>query len=170
MHEFLKVILSYKGVVFVGALMFTFVVTQILKLPIKKFTKKIENDATRRLVNLVILLIPFLLGCLYEYLYSYYYLHEAFSILRGLSFGASGISAYNLAEPVFKKIFGVKTTTNVYKDTESGKAVVELINDITKDGKVDKNDLSAVDSFLNDYDADEETSKVVKEFLDNYDK
>lgn len=144
MREILKIILANKEVVLLGACVFTFFVTQILKLPIKHWTKKIGNETTRKLVNSVILLIPFIFGCLYEFLYSHCYLHEVFSIARGISYGMSGISLYACVE----RFFGVKKPKNVYKDTNAGKAVVEFVEKVAKDDKVDEEDISAVKEFL----------------------
>ena len=120
-----------------------FALTQVLKLPIKYFTKKISNERLRRIVNATILLIPFGLGILADFLYSTYYLHTAFTIITGLGYGTAGISLYGAVERFFK----VKTN-NPY-ETEAGKAVTELVSEISKDGKVDKNDTHAVKDFWN---------------------
>lgn len=119
-----------------------FLVTQLLKLPIKCATKHIKNERIRKIVNATILLIPFALGVLFEFLYTTYYLHTAFTIITGLGYGTAGISLYGIIERFFK----VKVN-NPY-DSEEGKAVTELVDDITKDGKVDENDKSAVQDFL----------------------
>jgi hypothetical protein len=118
-----------------------FALTQVLKLPIKYFTKKISNERLRRIVNATILLIPFGLGILADFLYSTYYLHTAFTIITGLGYGTAGISLYGAVERFFK----VKTN-NPY-ESEAGKAVTELVGEISKDGKVDKNDTHAVKDF-----------------------
>lgn len=118
-----------------------FALTQVLKLPIKHFTKKISNERVRRMVNATILLIPFAIGILLDFLYSTYYLHGAFSIITGLGYGTAGISLYGAIERFFK----VKTE-NPY-ETEAGKAVTELVEEISKDGKVDESDKHAVKDF-----------------------
>ena len=118
-----------------------FALTQVLKLPIKACTKHIKNERLRRIVNATILLIPFGLGVLADFLYSTYYLHTAFTIITGLGYGTAGISLYGAVERFFK----VKTN-NPY-ESEAGKAVTELVDEITKDGKVDKNDKHAVKDF-----------------------
>lgn len=122
-----------------------FAVTQLIKLPIKHFTKKISNDRKRKIVNSIILLIPFGLGVLLDFLYSTYYLHETFNVVIGLGYGSAGISLYSIIERTFK----VKIN-NPY-DTEEGKAVIHLVDEIVKDGKVDSNDKSAVEEFLKKY-------------------
>lgn len=122
-----------------------FCVTQVLKLPIKFGTKHIKNERVRKIVNSVILLIPFGLGVLLNFLWYTYYLHEAYqmsSIMVGLGYGTAGISIYGIVERFFK----VKVS-NPY-DTEEGKAVTELVESVTADGKVDSEDKSAVQEFL----------------------
>ena len=119
-----------------------FGITQLLKLPIKFFTSKIQNERGRRIVNATILLIPFACGILGDYLYATYYLHTAYDIVTGLSYGLSAISLYGFVERFFK----VKVD-NPY-ETNEGKAVLQLVDNVTKDGKVDNNDKSAVQSFL----------------------
>lgn len=118
-----------------------FALTQVLKLPIKACTKHIKNERVRRMVNATILLIPFALGVLADFLYSTYYLHTAFTVITGLGYGTAGISLYGAIERFFK----VKTE-NPY-ETEVGRAVTELVNEISKDGKVDGNDKHAVKDF-----------------------
>ena len=120
-----------------------FALTQVLKLPIKACTKHISNERGRRIVNATILLIPFALGVLADFLYSTYYLHTAFTVITGLGYGTAGISLYGAIERFFK----VKTQ-NPYA-TEAGKAVTELIEEISLDGKVDGNDKHAVADFWN---------------------
>lgn len=120
-----------------------FALTQVLKLPIKACTKHISNERLRRIVNSTILLIPFALGVFADFLYSNYYLHTAFTVITGLGYGTAGISLYGAIERFFK----VKTE-NPY-NTEAGKAVTELVEEISADGKVDGNDKHAVADFWN---------------------
>ena len=120
-----------------------FALTQVLKLPIKHFTKKIKNERVRRMVNATILLIPFALGVLADFLYSTYYLQTAFTVITGLGYGTAGISLYGVIE----RFFNVKIE-NPY-DTEEGQAVKELVKDVSKDNKVDVNDKNAVKDFWN---------------------
>lgn len=120
-----------------------FALTQVLKLPIKACTKHIKNERVRRMVNATILIIPFALGVFADFLYSTYYLQTAFTVITGLGYGTAGISLYGAIERFFK----VKTD-NPY-ETEAGKAVTELVEEISKDGKVDGNDKHAVADFWN---------------------
>lgn len=120
-----------------------FGVTQLLKLPIKVCTKRIQNERVRKIVNGTILLIPFALGVLFEFLYSTYYLHTAFTIITGLGYGTAGVSLYGVVERFFK----VKTD-NPYK-TEEGEAILELVEEVVKDDKVDESDKQALKDYLN---------------------
>lgn len=119
-----------------------FLITQVLKLPIKFGTKHIKNDRARKIVNSVILLIPFGLGILGEFLYATYYLHTPLDIITGLGYGTAGISLYGIVERFFK----VKIP-NPY-DTKEGKEVLNLVDSITADGKIDSTDKTAVQEFL----------------------
>ena len=118
-----------------------FLVTQIVKLPIKFGTKHIKNERARRIANSVILLIPFALGVVCDFLYSTYILHAATSIIVGLGYGTAGISLYGAVERFFK----VKVE-NPY-NSEEGKAVTELVEAVTADGKVDKKDQDPIKEF-----------------------
>ena len=139
--EFIHKLLNNDYFVWCAMAVIIFALTQVLKLPIKYFTKKISNQRVRRMVNATILLIPFALGVLVDFLYSTYYLHSAFTIITGLGYGTAGISLYGAIERFFK----VKTE-NPY-ETEAGKAVTELVEEISKDGKFDGEDKHAVKDF-----------------------
>lgn len=125
-----------------GMAVIVFLVTQVLKMPIKHFTSKIKNERARKLVNATILLIPFALGVLFDYLYSTYISHTAFSVIAGLGYGTAGISFYNIIERTFK----VKVE-NPY-ETEEGKAVIGFVDAVTEDGKIDADDEDRVKNFL----------------------
>ena len=139
--EFVHKLLNNEYFVWCAMAVIIFGLTQLLKLPIKYFTKKISNERVRRMVNATILLIPFAVGVILDFLYSTYYLHGAFSVINGLGYGTAGISLYGAIERFFK----VKTE-NPY-ETEAGKAITELVEEISDDGKVDENDKHAVKDF-----------------------
>lgn len=143
MLETINALLNNNYFVLCAMAVIIFGLTQAIKLPIKYFTNKISNERVRKMVNATILLIPFSLGVLADFLYSTYYLHTAFTIITGLGYGTAGISLYGVVE----RFFGVKTE-NPY-DSEEGKVVTELVADISKDGKVDKTDKNAVKEFWN---------------------
>lgn len=141
--EWLKTILDNSYFIWCAMAVIIFLITQLIKLPYKLFTKKtIKNERARKIANAVILLIPFGLGVLGEFLYTTYYLHTAFTIITGLGYGTASISLYGIIERFFK----VKIP-NPY-ETEEGKEVLKLVDDITADGKVDEADKSAVQAFL----------------------
>ena len=139
--EFIHKLLNNDYFVWCAMAVIIFALTQVLKLPIKYFTKKISNERVRRMVNATILLIPFAVGIVLDFLYSTYYLNVAFSVITGLGYGTAGISLYGVIERFFK----VKTE-NPY-ETEAGKAVTELVEEISKDGKFDGEDKHAVKDF-----------------------
>lgn len=137
MHE-----LIYNQYFVCGAMaVIIFLTTQLLKCPIKWGTKHIKNERARRIANATILLIPFALGVTADFLYSTFILHTAGSILTGLGYGTAGISLYGVIERFFK----VKIP-NPY-DSVEGEAVTELVDEVTKDRKVDKHDTDAVKEF-----------------------
>ena len=131
-----------KNEYFMGVVMsvIVFAFTQLLKMPIKALTSKIENERTRKIVNGTILLIPFILGVLFEFLLTTLVFHEPFTVIQGLTYGTGGISLYGVVERFFK-------VKNPY-DTEEGEAVMELVEKVTEDGKVDENDKTALKEFL----------------------
>lgn len=132
--EFIKQLLSNDYFVVCAMAVIIFGITQLLKLPIKAITKAITKrikkdvvrERVRKILNAIILFIPFALGVLFEWLYSTYYLKDAFSVIAGLGYGTAGISLYSFVERFFK----VKIP-NPYTETEEGKAVVELVEDVT---------------------------------------
>lgn len=138
--EIITQLLSNSYFVWCAMAVIVFGVTQLLKLPIKLVTKKIKNERVRRSVNAVILLIPFGLGVLFEFLYSTYYLKEAFSVITGLGYGTAGISLYGVIERFFK----VKVQ-NPYTETDEGKAVTDFVQDVVngKDSKTATKELVA---------------------------
>lgn len=129
---------------FVGCAMavIIFLATQVIKMPIKHFTSKIENERKRRMVNATILLVPFALGVALDFFYSTFVTHTAFTVIAGLGYGTAGISLYGAIERFFK----VKVE-NPY-DCEEGEAVVELVEAVSADKKVNKKDIDPVKDFL----------------------
>ena len=141
--EFIHKLLNNEYFVWCAMAVIIFGFTQLLKLPIKHFTKKIKTERVRKMVNSTILLIPFALGVLLDFLYSTYYLHGVFSVINGLGYGTAGVSLYGVIERFFK----VKVN-NPY-ETEEGKAITSLVENVVADGKVDGNDKHAVKDFWN---------------------
>jgi hypothetical protein len=119
-----------------------FACTQLLKMPIKLLTSKIANDRVRRIVNGTILLIPFILGVVLDYVYCVAVTHQAWDVINGLGYGTAGISLYGVVERFFK----VKVE-NPY-ETKEGQAVVELVENVKEDGKIDEKDKDAVSEFM----------------------
>lgn len=120
-----------------------FAFTQVIKMPIKHFTSRIKNERSRKMVNATILIIPFVVGVALDFAYTRYYLHTASSVITGLGYGMAGISLYGVIERFFK----VKVS-NPY-ECDLGKQVVGLVNSVSADGKIDKNDKNAIAEFYN---------------------
>lgn len=137
-----KIVLIAMGIV-------AFLVTQGLKWAfVKPFTKNL-NARTKTIINSVILLIAFGSAVLCEFLYSHFWLHTAINLTRA-SYGwgyASGV--YGVVEMIIRFIKGDNVKLeNPYK-TEEGKQTTKLIEDITKDGKIDKEDSQSMKDYVN---------------------
>lgn len=114
------------------------ILSQLLKLPIKALTEKtIKNEAVRQRVNVTIMLIPLALGILFDYLFCSLYLKVAFDIVEGIKIGGTAVTIYGVLEKLFKG-----------KQSEETTKTIELVNNITEDGKVDKKDKELAKDFL----------------------
>ena len=144
--EVIKQLLSNEYIVGVAMAVIIFGLTFLFKLPIKVLTKKYsKTERSRKIKNLIIIFIPFALGLLGEFLYSYFYLHSAFNVIKGLGYGSAAIAMYAPIAQFLKEKAGIKLENPF--DTEEGEAVQELVDNVQADGKVDKSDISAVDKF-----------------------
>lgn len=132
-----------------------FLLTNLLKMPIKHFTAKLKDEILRKRFNTFILLIPFVVGVLLDYVYCTLYLHAIPSLLTGISYGTAGIALYNTVSQISAKN-GIKIE-NPY-DSKDGKAVEELgkqivenatINKVVEEKKLAEKDKDAISAFLN---------------------
>lgn len=180
--EWLNSLLHNTYFVWCAMAVIIFAITQLVKLPIKHFTKKISNERVRKIVNATILLIPFALGVVFDFLYSSLYLHVSFVGINGLGYGTAAISLYGVVERFFKV-----NVDNPYK-TKEGESVLDFVQKIAADGKLDAKDAEAVQEFLDsiveddddydetqDDDEEEKPSKAeilnaVQEFLNKVNK
>lgn len=117
-----------------------FAITFLLKLPIKALSKKAKNEQRRTAINSVILVIPFAIGMLVEWLYDTFIIKGVFDYVTGFLVGGQSIALYGVVE----RFFGVKVK-NPY-ETEEGKKVLEQIEEITEDGTVTTDEIQ---DFLN---------------------
>lgn len=120
-----------------------FILSQIFKLPIKYFTKKLPENI-RKSVNSVILLIPLGLGVLAMYLYNTVLLPflgvpALFDLADGFILGSQSIAFYG----VFERFLG-KKIFNPYTETEEGGRILNQLNKITADGKVTKDEAKSL--------------------------
>ena len=114
------------------------ILSQLLKLPIKALTEKTIKDKTvRDRVNVTIMLIPLALGILADYLFCTLYLNVAFDIVEGVKIGGTAVTIYGALEKLFKG-----------KQSNEIAQTIQLVGNITKDGKVDNKDISTVQDYV----------------------
>ena len=137
-----KIVLIAMGIV-------AFLVTQGLKWAcVKPFTKNL-NTRAKTIINSVILIIAFGSAVLCEFLYSHFWLHTAINLTRA-SYGwgyASGV--YGVVEMIIRFIKGDNVKLENPYQTEEGKQTTKLIENITKDGKIDKEDSQSMKDYVN---------------------
>lgn len=146
--EFIHKLLNNEYFVWGAMAVIIFAVTQGLKwLLVKPYTNKLNKKA-KNIVNSVILLIAF--GCAVgvEFLYAHFYLKTGIDLARAVSGWGGASLVYDLFERIVK-FFGKQTNTENPYETKAGEAVKELVEEISKDGKVDENDKHAVADFWN---------------------
>jgi nitrate reductase gamma subunit len=143
MKEFILELLSNDYFVLGAMSIIICLITQLLKMPIKLFTNKIKNSKTEDRVTALLMLLPLVLGVLFNFLYNVYYLKIAFSVIEGLSWGTASIMFYK----GFKKLVTGKEPTA--EESEKIKSVKDLVQKIASDGKVDKTDTTAINEYLN---------------------
>jgi len=139
MEEIVKLFSTYSYVpIILGLIVCLFV--YILKIPIKKLTIKITNEAKRKKVNIIIYILPFIVGIGVLWLYSIIFKTE-FNCVIGLQVGGIAIVIYNLLER-FKKgkvetftneVFVEKVTETLTAETKTDKEKKEEVTDAIKD-------------------------------------
>ena len=113
--------------------------SQAFKLPLKALTKHtIADDNVRARVNTALMLIPLALGVVFDFLFCTFYLKVAFSVTEGVKVGGTAVTLYGILEKLIKGAPSKETAKTL-----------ELADNVTKDGKVDKSDISAVEKFIN---------------------
>jgi hypothetical protein len=132
MDELLKLVSNYSYVLLLLGLIVCLLV-YVLKIPIKKLTAKITDEAKRKKTNIIIYILPFAVGILVFWIYALITKAE-FVIWIGIQIGGIAIVIYNLLER-FKK-GKVETFTN----TQFVEKVTATITDTstTKETKTDE--------------------------------
>lgn len=139
MKDFILGLTNNEAFIWCAMAVVVFILTNLFKIPIKHFTSKISDERKRRMANIVILVIPFVLGVALDFVYSTFYLKIMFSVIRGIGYGSAGISLYGVVERFFK----VKTN-NEWENTEDGRQITKKANEIiSKDVETE----SAVEKF-----------------------
>lgn len=147
MNDIVMGIISNKYILMVVMSVVLFFITEGLKRPIKLLTGKAKTARARKLLNLVIMIVPIGLGMLCEYLYNVLFLKQSFDVLGALSYGMSALVLYTPIEVIFFGKNKKKAESENPYDTEEGKSAVNLIKNIAKDGKLDINDIPAIKDF-----------------------
>lgn len=157
--EIIKLVLA--SPIVLGVAVATWLLTYLIKYPIKKATSKIRNDTKRKQVNKLILLLPFIIACILIFVYNglttkQWLLGIEDMLLKAFSSSVLAITIYN----IFEGIRGKKTE---YETTEDGKALYNLLIVYAKDK--DKVRL-LLDQCKNNYlNGDATISETVKGFL-----
>ena len=118
------------------------IISQLIKMPIKHFTNKIKDATIEKRVTALFMLLPLALGVLFNFLYNTYYLHIAFSVVTGLSWGTTSIMFYQ----GFRRFMTGKEPTA--QEVQQLQDIKNLANAVGGDGKINPNDTSAVKDFL----------------------
>jgi hypothetical protein len=118
----------------------TFGLTQGLKwVCVKPWTNKLSNERARKAINTVIFFLPYAIALGLEFAYATWVMKGEFNALVGLIVGGGSHSVYGF----FEMIYGVITGKIKIKKED----VKELIQTVTEDGKIDKNDRPALQAF-----------------------
>lgn len=108
----------------------------LVRMPIKHFTNKINEEKIRKGVNVVITLIPFGISIGLLFLLAHFVPESfIFSWRESTLIGTSAIAIYN--------VIGDKRFVNLFKNDQN-KITVENITKITNDNKIDNNDKAVV--------------------------
>lgn len=111
--------------------------TEAVKLPIKHFTKKLTNEKTRRLINISIMLVPFILSFVCGVVYKFM-LSAEFSTLACLSWATSSMIIYEFGERIIDRIRkGEKITDETVTEdfNEAKKEVEDTTKNVAKSVK-----------------------------------
>ena len=142
--EFLKDIFNYLLanyglylVVMMGVIiMVTNTILMFVKKPIKKLTAKIQNEKLRKLANKMVILFAFGLSALMWFVLNKISAHYfPFDEIKVLLTGAFSIVIHAFGDGIINKT--------------QAKEIIETVEEIVADGKIDDNDKHAVADFWN---------------------
>ena len=125
-----------------------FILTELIKIPYKKFlTSKITEEKYRKLANTVILLLPFILASIMLCVY-WYKTYQAFDVVQVIKLATLPVTIYAFLEQVTSG--RIKNPYN----SEDGEQVINAIESIKDNAK--KSDKT---------EANKETDKLISDFL-----
>lgn len=144
----MKELLNNETFVWCTMALVAFLVTQGLKWAfVKPFTKNLSQKA-KTIINSVILVIAFGSAVLCEFLYSHFWLQSAIDLNRALQGWGGASAVYGVFEWFVKAIKGNNVNIENPYQTEDGKAILNTVGEIVKDGKIDGNDKTVVKEFI----------------------
>jgi len=128
--KLLELLLTYPAIFLVFGIA-VWLLTYLLKKPIKNSTSKIKNEQRRKKINKWILLIPFFLGLVIAFIYNGIETKTWLSnydkiVTNAFKIAAIAIVLYNFVE-------GLRGKKTEYELTEDGRALYELIKIYAKD-------------------------------------
>src|SRR5690554_6116439 len=103
----------------------TWILTYIVKYPIKLLTKKIKDEALRKRVNKVIVLLPFIIAFAIVFVRNGILTKEWLKDIENLI--AIAISSAVVAITIYNFFEGVRGKKTEYETTEEGKAIYNLL-------------------------------------------
>lgn len=132
---------DYPAWLFWVSIVIVLILTEFIKLPIKHFTDKIENEDVRKKVNSVIMLIPIAFGFAISWILTYF--GFKFSTVISLVWGVTSIAIYEFISRIMKRIKKgeVITTETIATDIKESFSVAETADSKFKElvGKINNN-------------------------------
>lgn len=101
---------EYPRWIFGGTIVIILALTQLVKLPIKHFTNKIKNENLRKKINILIMLLPYILGFIASGILIFFDFN--FSWEASVFWGGSSQIIYSFLERVFSRIKKGETITD----------------------------------------------------------
>ena len=148
-----------------------FLLTEVIKLPIKKATARLDEDK-RKMVNIVIMLIPLVLSCVASVLY-YGIAYKTYFSMTVLSCVISSyvlsLSMYAIFSRIWLVIKGIYSGKVSYNDELTKDAISYIkgkLKELLKSLKIDEKDLASILSSFEDLSKQKELLSADKVCID----